>query len=135
MVLQEMRSRIERNIAPLSKVPSLQMVLIDTDGRSLNSLIHEHKIGEAMDVAALPLRAQLPVNPLRSAATMPRAAVSAERDVFAEVEPTPIRTVVATEDLPPADPPSVVPQQFGAPPDPYAGPQYGYLPAEPEQHR
>lgn len=56
MIMQELRSRIEDNVAPLSEIPSLQMVLMDTDGRSLNAQTHQPGMGEAIDIAALPLR-------------------------------------------------------------------------------
>lgn len=87
-------------------------------------------------LAPLAVRAQSPANPLRPSPTVrlnldvAPAPTPAERDVFAEVEPNPIRPVVANEDLPPPQPPSVVPPQFGEAPGPYDGPRYGYLPAD-----
>ena len=37
-------------------MPSLQLVLIDTDGKALNVLMRDHDVCQSMDVAALPLR-------------------------------------------------------------------------------
>ena len=56
LVLKELRSQIESSIAPLHEIPSLQMVLLDTDGRSLNSLMHQQGLADVIDCAALPLR-------------------------------------------------------------------------------
>lgn len=55
-VLQQLQVRIEDALGPLADVPSIQMVLMDTDGRSLNTLLREHDVARSMDVAALPLR-------------------------------------------------------------------------------
>ncbi|MFO1093448.1 MAG: tubulin-like doman-containing protein [Planctomycetaceae bacterium] len=55
-ILQELRVRLEASFGPLKHIPALQMVLIDTDGRSLNVLMRDHDVCQSMDVAALPLR-------------------------------------------------------------------------------
>ncbi|MDX1945657.1 MAG: outer membrane beta-barrel protein [Pirellulaceae bacterium] len=87
----------------------------------------------------LSLRAETPLNPLRQSALRrvspdpvpaPAPRPAARPDVFAEVPASEIRQVVATEDLPPPDPPTVVPPQFGEPANPYGGPRYGYLPSD-----
>ncbi|MBL8848757.1 MAG: protein kinase [Planctomycetaceae bacterium] len=55
-VLQQLQVRMEDALGTLGEIPSIQMVLVDTDGRALNVLMREHNVARAMDVAALPLR-------------------------------------------------------------------------------
>lgn len=56
LILQELRRRIGDAYGSLKEVPAIQMVLMDTDGKQLNSLMQREGDWEELDVVALPLR-------------------------------------------------------------------------------
>ncbi len=56
LVLQELRRRISDSFGGLADVPAFQMVLLDTDGKQINSLIRDKDAWAEVDVVALPLR-------------------------------------------------------------------------------
>lgn len=55
-VLQQLQRRINDGFGSLKDLPSLQMVLLDTDGKQLNSLMQDNDAWADADVVALPLR-------------------------------------------------------------------------------
>ena len=55
-VLQKLRRRISDAYGGLKDVPALQMVLLDTDGKQINSLMQDKDDWEELDAVALPLR-------------------------------------------------------------------------------
>jgi serine/threonine protein kinase len=56
LVLRELRRRLSDAFGPLDAVPAFQMLLLDTDGRQINSLIRNKDEWADVDVVALPLR-------------------------------------------------------------------------------
>ena len=56
LVLRELRRRLSDAFGPLESVPAFQMLLLDTDGKQINSLIHNKDEWADVDVVALPLR-------------------------------------------------------------------------------
>lgn len=56
LVIQELRRRLSDAFGGLERVPALQLMLLDTDGRQINSLIRDRDAWADVDVVALPLR-------------------------------------------------------------------------------
>lgn len=56
LIIQELRRRLSDAFGGLEGIPALQLMLLDTDGRQINSLIRDRDAWADVDVVALPLR-------------------------------------------------------------------------------